>query len=539
MTTTYDVILRNGMIYDGSGSTPYKGDVAILGQQIAQIGNLGNAHAKTELDVRGLAVAPGFINVMSWAPITSLQDGRSKSDIRQGVTLEVFGESWSEGPLSPLMKEVYQKEQGDIKFEVTWNTLGEFLDHLAGKGVSTNIASYVGASTLRIFAMGYADRPATPDELELMRKLTAQAMEEGAMGVSTALIYPPGSYAKTDEIIELAKVAAQYNGIYISHMRSEGNTILEAVDELLDITRKANIWSEIYHLKAMGKDNWYKMDQVIAKVEAARSEGLHVTADMYSYTAGGTGLGANMPQWVQEGGNDEWVARLKDPEIRQRLRVEMTTPTNEWENMYLMTKGAEGIILVGFDTEELKPYTGKTLAEIAVLRGQDPIDTIMDLVIEDHSGCSALYFTMSEENVEKEMKQPWVCIGSDASSQAPEGVFLKSSTHPRAYGCFARYLGHYVRDRGLMPLEEAIRKITSLPASNLKIQRRGSLKAGYFADVAVFDPTRVKDNATFQEPQQYASGMVHVFVNGTQVLKDGDHTGALPGQVVRGPGYRK
>ncbi|MCE5209369.1 MAG: D-aminoacylase [Chloroflexi bacterium] len=539
MTTTYDVILRNGMIYDGSGSTPYKGDVAILGQQIAQIGNLGNAHAKTELDVRGLAVAPGFINVMSWAPITSLQDGRSQSDIRQGVTLEVFGESWSEGPLSPLMKEVYQKEQGDIKFEVTWNTLGEFLDHLAGKGVSTNIASYVGASTLRIYAMGYADRPATPDELELMRKLTAQAMEEGAMGVSTALIYPPGSYAKTDEIIELAKVAAQYNGIYISHMRSEGNTLLEAVDELLDITRKANIWSEIYHLKAMGKDNWYKMDQVIAKVEAARSEGLHVTADMYSYTAGGTGLGANMPQWVQEGGNDEWVARLKDPEIRQRLRVEMTTPTNEWENMYLMTKGAEGIILVGFDTEELKPYTGKTLAEIAVLRGQDPIDTIMDLVIEDHSGCSALYFTMSEENVEKEMKQPWVCIGSDASSQAPEGVFLKSSTHPRAYGCFARYLGHYVRDRGLMPLEEAIRKITSLPASNLKIQRRGSLKAGYYADVAVFDPTRVKDNATFQEPQQYASGMVHVFVNGTQVLKDGDHTGALPGQVVRGPGYRK
>jgi N-acyl-D-amino-acid deacylase len=539
MTTQYDVILRNGTIYDGSGSTPYKGDLAILGQQIAQIGNLGDARAKVELDVQGLAVAPGFINVMSWAPITSLVDGRSQSDIRQGVTMEVFGESWSEGPLSPEMKAAYQKEQGDIKFDVAWNTLGEFLDHLAKKGVSTNIASYLGMATLRVNAVGYSDRRLNENELDLMRRLAAQAMEEGALGLSTALIYPPDSYNTTEDIIEIAKVVAKYNGIYISHMRSEGNTILEALDEFLHITHAANIWSEIYHLKAMGKDNWPKMDQVLAKVEAARAEGLHVTADMYTYTAGGTGLGANMPQWCQEGGTEAWIARLKDPVTRARIRQEMLQDTNEWENMRMMTAGPEGIILVGFDKEENKIYTGKTLAEISAMRGTDPVDTIMDLVIADGSGCSAVYFTMSEENKEKEMKKPWVSIGSDASSQSPEGVFLKSSTHPRAYGCFARYLGHYVRERALMPLEEAIRKITSLPAANLKISKRGALKAGYFADVTVFDPATIKDNATYQKPQVFATGVSHVFVNGAQVLKDGEHTGALPGQVVRGPGYRK
>ena len=538
MTTQYDVILRNGWIYDGSGSTPYIGDLAIKDQRIVQIGNLGKARATTELDVQGLAVAPGFINVMSWAPITSLHDGRSQSDIRQGVTLEVFGEAWSEGPLSPEMKAVYQKEQGDIKFEVAWNTLGEFLDHLAAKGVATNIASYLGSTTLRVYAVGYDDRKPTEQELELMRKLTAQAMEEGAMGVSTALIYPPGSYAKTEELIEIAKVAAEYNGIYISHLRSEGNSFLEGVDELLEITRTAKIWSEIYHLKAMGQMNWQKMDQAIAKVEAARAEGLHVTADMYTYTAGGAGLGACMPPWVQEGGLDAWIGRMKDPQIRKRLHQEMTTPSNEWENMYLMCGTADKIILIGFDSQALKPLTGKTLAEAAAMRNEHPIDTLMNLVIEDHSGCGAMYFTMSEENKEKELQLPWVSIGSDASSQAPEGDFLKSSTHPRAYGCFARYLGHYVRERGLMPLEEAIRKITSFPAANLKIQQRGSLKPGYFADLAVFDPAKIQDHATFQDPQQYATGMVHVFVNGTQVLKDGEHTGATPGQVVRGPGYK-
>ncbi|MBN1146166.1 MAG: D-aminoacylase [Anaerolineales bacterium] len=539
MTSDYDIILRNGTIYDGSGATPYKGDLGIRGQHIANIGNLGSGRGKVELDVQGLAVAPGFINVMSWAPITSLHDGRSQSDIRQGVTLEVFGEAWSEGPLSPEMKARYQREQGDIKFEVAWNTLGEFLDHLAGKGVATNIASYVGATTLRIHAVGFDDRPPTPQELDQMRKLTAQAMEEGAMGVSTALIYPPGSYAKTDELIELARVAATYNGIYISHLRSEGNAFLEAIDELLQITREAKIWSEIYHLKAMGADNWHKMDQAIAKVEAARAEGLHITADMYTYTAGGAGIGATMPQWVQEGGLDAWIERLKKPEIRARLHKEMTTPSNQWENMYLMCGSPENMSLIGVDTEPLKPLMGKTLAEIAALRNEHPIDTLMNLVIEDHSGCGMVYFTMSEENKKKELKLPWVSIGSDAPSQAPEGDFLKSSTHPRAYGCFARYLGHYVRDESLMPLQEAIRKITSFPAANLKILGRGWLKPGYFADVTVFDPAAIQDHATFENPQQYATGVQHVFVNGQQVLKGGEHTGALPGQVVRGPGYRK
>lgn len=538
MTTDYDIILRNGMIYDGSGSTPYIGDVGVKGQRIANIGNLGSSRGALELDVQGLAVAPGFINVMSWAPITSLHDGRSQSDIRQGVTLEVFGEAWSEGPLSPEMKKQYQKDQGDIKFEVAWNTLGEFLDHLAAKGVSTNIASYVGATTLRIHAVGFDNRPPNAEEMDLMRQLTAQAMEEGAMGVSSALIYPPGSYAKTEELLELAKVVASYNGIYISHLRSEGNAFLEALDELIHITREAKIWSEIYHLKAMGAMNWHKMDQAIEKVETARAEGLHVTADMYTYTAGGAGLGATMPQWVQEGGLDAWIERLKNPAIRARLHEEMTTPSDEWENMYLMCGSPDKMILVGFDTERLKPLTGKTLAEAAELRGEHPIDTLMNLVIEDHSGCGMVYFTMSEENKRKEMRLPWVSIGSDASSQAPEGVFLKSSTHPRAYGCFARYLGHYVRDQGLMPLEEAIRKITSFPAANLKIHDRGWLKPGYYADIAVFDPAKIQDHATFQNPQQYATGVVHVFVNGEQVLKDGDHTGALPGKVVRGPGYR-
>ncbi len=538
MQPEYDIILRNGLIYDGSGMAAYKGDLAIKGQFIANIGNLGSARARTEIDVQGLAVSPGFINVMSWAPITLLHDGRSQSDIRQGVTLEVFGEAWSEGPLSPEMKAVYQKEQGDIKFDVIWNTLGEFLETLADKGVSTNIASYVGATTLRIYALGYADRPANADELDLMRKLTAQAMEEGALGISTALIYPPGSYAKTDELIELAKVAASYNGIYISHLRSEGNAFLEGVDELLTITREAKIWSEIYHLKAMGAMNWHKMDQVITKVEAARAEGLHVTADMYTYTAGGTGLGATMPQWVQEGGLDAWIERLKDPEIRKRLRMEMTTPSNEWENTYLMAGSADRMILVGFETEALKPLTGKTLAEVSALRGTDPIDTIMDMVIEDHSNVGVVYFMMTEDNITKQLKLPWVCIGSDAPSQAPEGAFLKSSVHPRTYGTFARYLGYYNRDQQLMPLEEAIRKITSFPADNLKISLRGRLIPGYYADIAVFDPQKVQDHATYTDPQVYATGMAHVLVNGEPVLLNGEHTGALPGQVVRGPGYK-
>ncbi|MCJ7623493.1 MAG: D-aminoacylase [Anaerolineaceae bacterium] len=538
MKTTFDIIIRNGTIYDGVGNAPVKADLGIKDQFIQQIGDLSGSSAATEIDAAGLAVAPGFINVMSWAPITSLHDGRSQSDIRQGVTLEVFGEAWSEGPLTEEMKKDYQARQGDIKFDVQWATLGGFLEHLEKRGVSTNIASYVGATTIRIYAIGPNDRSPTPQELDLMRQLVRQSMEEGALGLRSALIYPPGSYAKTEELIELAKVVAEYDGIYISHLRSEGNAFLVGLEELLTIAREANVRSEIYHLKAMGEMNWHKMDAVIKRVEEAQASGLQVSADMYTYTAGGTGLGATMPQWTQDGGNDEWIKRLKNPEMRKKIRVEMTTPSNDWENVYLMAGSPENMILVRFNTDELKPLLGKTLAEISAMRGTDPIDTIMDLVIEDNSNAGVVYFMMSEENISKQIKLPWVCIGSDAPSQAPEGDFLKSSVHPRAYGTFARYLAKYVRDQELIPLEEAIRKITSFPAENLKIERRGRLTPGYYADIAIFDPEKIQDHATFAKPQQYATGMLHVFVNGEQVLKDGEHTGATPGKFVRGPGYK-
>lgn len=535
----FDLIIRNGTLYDGSGNDPVIGDLAIRGQKIIAIGKLGNVSAKKEIDASGLAVAPGFINVMSWAPISMLVDGRSQSDIRQGVTLEVFGEAWSEGPLTEEMKKGVIADQGDLKYDVPWNTLGEFLDHLVGHGVSANVASYLGATTLRINAIGYDNRAATPQEMEHIRQLTAQAMEEGALGVSSALIYPPGSYAPTEELIEMAKVAAKYNGIYISHIRSEGNGFLEAMDEFLTIAREAKIWAEIYHLKAMGQMNWQKMDQVIEKVNKARAEGLHITADMYTYPAGAAGLGATMPPWVQEGGLEPWLMRLKDPAIRKRLHEEMSTPTNQWENMLLMVGEAKNILTLGFRTEALKPLAGKTLAEISAMRKTDPIDTIIDLILEDQSNIHVAYFHMAEDNIRKQLALPWTCLGSDAESSAPEGDFLKSSTHPRAYGCFSRFLGKYVRDEKIVPLKEAIRKLTSLPAGNLKLKERGWLKPDYYADVVVFDPATIQDHATFAEPYQYSSGVSHVVVNGELVLFNGDHTGAKPGMVVRGPGYSK
>jgi len=538
MTETYDLIVRNGKIYDGSGDAPFTADIGVKDKFIKKIGDLSAEIAASVFDAGGLAVSPGFINVMSWAPISLLYDPKSQSDIRQGVTLEVFGEAWSEGPLTPQMKEVVIADQGDIKYAVPWNTLGEYLTHLETKGVSCNFASYLGATTLRIYAMGYADRPPTADELDLMRQLTRQGMEEGALGISTALIYPPGSYAGTDELVELAKVAAQYDGIYISHLRSEGNQFLEAVDELATIAKKAGIRAEIYHLKAMGKDNWHKMSLALGKVNALRAMGLHITADMYTYPAGGTGLSACMPPWIQEGGHEEFIARLKDPEIRKRFVTEMNTPTDAWENMYLMSGSAENVILSEFRSEALRQFQGKTLAEVSKIRGTDPINTIIDLIIEDNSRVEAIYFTMTEENLERQLQQPWVCIGSDASSQAPEGAFLKSRTHPRAYGTFARYLGKYVRERGLLPLEEAVRKVTSMPATNLRLKQRGFLKPGYFADIVVFNPATIQDHATFENPQVYATGVSHVIVNGTPVIVNGEHTGATPGMAVRGPGYR-
>jgi N-acyl-D-amino-acid deacylase len=532
----HDIVIRHGTVYDGNGGAPYQADVAIQGDAIVAIGNLNGATGRTEIDATGLAVAPGFINMLSWAGTRLIADGRSQSDIRQGVTLEVFGEGESGGPLNDRMKATLVEEQGDITYPVTWTTLAEYLDSLVARGVSTNIASFVGATTVRDHVLGQANRDPSPAELDTMRGLVDQAMREGALGVGSSLIYAPAFYAKTPELIELVKVAAKYDGMYISHMRSEGNRLVEAVDELITIARESGARAEIYHLKAAGRDNWGKLDTVIKRVEAARAEGLAITADMYTYTAGSTGLDAAMPPWVQEGGHTAWTNRLRDPQIRRRVLREMATPTNDWENLYLAA-GAEGTLLVGFKSDALKPLTGKTLAAVARERGKSPEETAIDLVIEDGSRVQVVYFLMSEENVRKQMTLPWMSFGSDAGSMAPEGVFLKSSTHPRAYGNFARVIGRYTRE-GVITLPEAIRKLTSQAADVLRIQKRGRLTPGHFADIAVFDPARVEDHATFEAPHQYSTGMVHVLVNGVQVLKNGEHTGATPGRVVHGPGKR-
>jgi N-acyl-D-amino-acid deacylase len=542
LPASFDVLIRHGTVYDGSGSEPFSGAVALNGDTIAGVwpaGGLPNdARGRKELDATGLAVAPGFINMLSWADETLIADGRSQSDIRQGVTLEVFGEGSSMGPLNPQMQRELRQRQGDIKYAVGWRTLNEYLEYLTRRGVSPNVGSFVGAATVRIHEIGYADRPLTPAELERMRKLVRQAMEEGALGLASALIYAPGCYAKTDELVALAKVAAQYDGLYISHLRSEGDRFIEALDEFIAIARQANVRAEVYHLKAAGQTNWAKLDAAVKKIEAARAAGLAITADMYTYSAAATGLDAAMPPWAQEGGFNAWVARLKDPATRQRVRLEMTTPTDAWESLYRAAGSPEKVLLIGFKNPALKPLTGKTLAQVAALRGKSPEETAMDLVVEDGSRVSTVYFLMSEDNVRRQVTLPWVSFGSDEGSLAPEGVFLLSNPHPRAYGNFARLLGKYVREERLAPLPEAIRRLTSLPAANLKLERRGALKPGYYADLVVFDPAKIQDHATFAQPHQYSTGVLHVFVNGVQVLKDGQHTGAKPGRIVRGPGWR-
>jgi len=535
----YDIILKNGTIYDGSGKEPFKGDLAINGDKIVAVGKIENAKGKQEIDVKGLAVAPGFINMLSWATDSLIEDGTSLSDIRQGVTLEVFGEGFSYGPLNDSMKKEMEEMQGDIKFKVEWNTLGEYLQFLEKKGISPNVASFVGATTVRVNVVGYDDRPPNPEELDKMRALVKQAMEEGAMGVGSSLIYAPAFYAKTDELIELCKVASQYGGMYISHMRSEANKLLEAVDELIRISREAKLPAEIYHLKAAGVQNWKKMDDVISRVQAAQKEGLKITADMYMYPAGATGLDAAMPPWVQEGGFKKWRERLMDPQTRERVMKEMSTPTDDWENLFLLAGSADRILLVDFKNEALKPLTGKTLADVAKMRGKSPQETAIDLVVEDESRVGTVYFLMSEDNIKKEVALPWVSFGSDEGSYRPEGVFLKSNAHPRAYGNFARVIGKYVREEKALTLQDAIRRLSAFPAENLKIKDRGYLKPGYFADVVVFNPGTVDDHATFDKPHQLATGVMDVFVNGTQVLKDQEHTGAKPGRFVRGPGWKQ
>jgi len=532
----YDVLIVDGTVYDGSGGDPFVADVAIAGDRIAEVGDL-DATASLVIDARGLAVAPGFINMLSWATESLLIDGRSQSDIRQGVTLEVFGEGSSMGPVNEVMRAEMLARQGDYRFDVPWTTLDEYLEHLVSRGVAPNVASFIGATTIRVHELGYEDRPPTPAELARMRGLVRAAMEDGALGLGSSLIYAPAFYARTDELVALAQVVGEYGGMYISHMRSEGNRLLESVDELVLIAESAGVPAEIYHLKMAGQQNWDKFERVVARVEAARAAGLAITADMYAYTAGASGLDASMPPWVQEGGYDAWARRLRDPGIRARVADEMRTPTDEWENLGLAA-GADGVLLVGFRNPELRGYIGRTLAEVARERGTSAEEAAMDLVVEDGSRVSVVYFLMSEANVERGVALPWVSFGSDAASLAPEGMFLNTSTHPRAYGNFARVLGRYVREKGALSLQDAVKKLTSLPATNLKLEHRGTLAPGYFADVVVFDAATITDHATFEAPHVYATGVRDVLVNGVPVLKDGEHTGALPGRVVRGPGWR-
>ena len=530
----YDVVIKGGTIYDGSGGAPVVGDVAIEGDRVVAVG--GTARGEREIDARGLAVAPGFINMLSWATQSLIADGRGQSDIRQGVTLEVMGEGSSMGPLNPEMKRLALARQGDIKFPIGWTTLGEYLGFLEKKGISPNVASFVGATTVRVHELGERDVDPTPEQLGRMRALVRQAMNEGALGVGSSLIYAPASYAETPELIALTTEAAKCGGMYISHMRSEGSGLLEAVDELIEISAKSGAPAEIYHLKASGKDNWGKLDAVIAKVEAARAKGQRITADMYTYPAAATGLDASMPTWVQDGGHEAWVARLKDPAIRARVVAEMKAPGKGWENTYYAAGSADRVLLTGFKNDKLKPLTGKTLAEVARMRGKSPEETAIDLVIEDDSRVDTIYFTMSEDNVRRQTALPWMSFGSDESAPSAEGVFLKSNNHPRAYGTFTRFLGRYVRDEKTSSLADGVRRLTSLPATNLGIKERGALKPGYFADVVVFDPATIADRATFDKPHQYATGVRDVFVNGVQVLKNGEHTGATPGRFVKGPG---
>ncbi len=530
---THDIIIRNGNVYDGSGDAPVMADVAIDADTISAIGDLSGARARAEIDAEGLAVAPGFINMLSWAAVRLMHDGRGLSDIKQGVTLEVFGEGESMGPLNETMKRRMQAGQGDIKYDVTWTTLGEFLDHLVEGGVSPNVGSFVGATTVRIHEVGHEDRAPTEEELARMQDLVRQAMEEGAFGVGSSLIYAPAWYASTDELTALAEATAEHGGMYITHLRSEGDRLLEAMDEAIGIGRDAGVPTEIYHLKMAGSDNWNKFDDVVARIDEARSSGHRVTTNMYLYTAGSTGLDAAMPPWVQEGGLQEWRRRLQDPELRARTLEEMRVPSDEWESLYLLAGSPERVVLTSFRQDSLRHLIGKTLAEVAALRGTSPEEAAMDLVVHDNSRVGVVYHMMSEENIRRQIELPYMSFGSDAGAFAPEGIFLNSQPHPRAYGNFARLLGRYVRDEQVISLEEAVRRLTSLPAENLGIDRRGTLTPGYFADVVVFDPDEIHDPATFEEPHQLAEGMVHVFVNGTPVLQDGEHTGEVPGRVVR------
>ena len=535
----FDVIIRGGTVYDGTGAAPRQADVAICGDRIAAIGDLNTARARTIVDAKGLAVAPGFINMLSWSTESLIQDGRSQSEIRQGVTTEIMGEGESMGPVNDRVREHMLRAQTVIKYDIKWNTLAEYLQYLEKRGISCNVASFLGATTVREYVIGFEDKAPTPEQLDQMRELVRKEMEAGALGIGTSLIYPPAFYASTDELIELCKVAAKYQGKYISHMRSEGNQLIEALDELLRIAREANIPAELYHIKAAGQKNWSKEDELLPRIERAQKEGLNVRANMYTYTAAGTGLDACLPPWSEDGGYPALFKRLRDPATREKIKAEVKIDSDKWENLYLAAGSPDKILLVGFKSDKLKPLTGKTLAEVAKMRGKDPIDTMMDLIAEDESRIGTIYFVMSEDNVKKEVAKAWISFGSDEASQAPEPPFTKSNPHPRAYGNFARVLGKYVRDEKVIPMKEAIHRLSGLPATNLGLDHRGFVKEGMFADVVVFDPATITDRATFEKPHQYAVGVKHVFVNGVQVIKDGEHTGAKPGRALWGQGKVK
>ena len=537
-TRSYDAIIRNGMIYDGNGGDPYPADLAIDADTISFIGDLKNSHAKNEIDASGEAVAPGFINMLSHSEESLIQDGRSLSDLRQGVTLEVFGEG-SMGPLNAKMRKQMEDGQRDIKYPVAWNTLGEYMNWLEKKGISCNIASFVGTGTIRQYVIGEDNIAPSPTQLDSMRVLIGKAMEEGAMGITNALIYPPDFFAKTDELVPLAREASRYGGMYTSHIRSEGSKLFEAVQELIGISKQTGVHVEIYHLKEAGKDNWWKLDSLVKIVEQARKDGVNITANMYTYNRSATGLTASFPPTLQDGGFDKLWKRLQDKTIREQMKKAMNTNARDWENTYYQAGGAPGVLLIGVKRDSLRKYIGKTLAEVAAIRGLSPEETAMDLIVQDSTRIEVVYSSMDENNVRKEMALPWVSFGSDEASSAPEAVFLLSSAHPRAYGNFARVIGKFVRDDKMLNLQEAVYKLSKLPATNLKLQRRGELKAGNYADIVIFDPKTVQDHATYEKPQQYATGVSNVFVNGVQVLKNGDHTGAMPGRFIKGPGYKK
>ena len=534
----YDLLIRNGMVYDGSGSPAEELDVAVQGDRVvALLPRYAPVSAKSEIDAQGLAVAPGFINALSWATQSLIVDGRGMSDTKQGITLEIFGEGWSMGPLNESMRATALKQQGDIRYPIQWSTLGEYLDYLVERGVSPNVASFIGATTVRIHELGEDDVTPTPEQLARMQDLVRAAMAEGALGVGASLIYPPAYFAQTDELIALAQAAAESGGGYVAHIRSESARILPALEEIIEIGRATNKHVEVYHLKVAGEPHWPKMAQAIERIQSARAEGIDIAANMYAYTAGATGLTSTLPPWVQAGGHDAMIERLRYPAVRERVKREMNQPDESWENKRTLAGDDSRILFIGFRSAALKPLTGKTLAEVATMRGTSPEDTIIDLIIEDDSRVTTAYFQMSEENVELGLRQPWTSLGSDAGSTAPEGEFLKSSTHPRAYGNVARFLGHYVRERGLIPLEQAIYRLTGLPAKHWQLPNRGCLAVDCHADIVIFDPATIQDHATYAKPMQYATGVRDVFVNGVQVLREGEHTGELPGQVVRGPGW--